>query len=87
MVYQATYARDQVDAAQDVPSRHAVTLNGTMCVARGIEGPCPETRAALRTLKDYGRLHRRLPGASRPEGLSVRPAGGSSWFGQARTDR
>lgn len=80
-VYHSTDARDQVNAAQEELNRHALTLNGSMCTACGVEGPCSQRRAALRTLIHYGRLPRRRPGASRPERLSVRATGGSGWFG------
>jgi hypothetical protein len=80
-VYVSANVRGQVDAAQTRLNLHALTLNGSLCTACGVEGPCAERRAALKTLATYGRLPHRQPGASRPDRMSMRSTGGLGWFG------
>jgi hypothetical protein len=72
-------AADRIAAAQHVITLHLPSLTGELCSACGHPFPCAYRRAADGTLDAYGRLPRRLPGATLRAAGVLRPAGGAAW--------
>jgi hypothetical protein len=75
-VYLSADAREQVRTAQARLDEHPVSGASDLCLTCGVEGSCPQRRAALRLLGRYGRLPLRRPGATRPELLDTWRVGG-----------
>lgn len=69
-------AVDRVAVAQRAIALHIESLVGERCTACGHPSPCAFRRAAEGTLRAYGQLPHRVPGATlRALGLRVGPAG------------
>jgi hypothetical protein len=71
----------QLDRAQAVLDRHAVSSGDGLCVECKVLGPCPEHEAAALVFALSARLPRRRPGATRPE--SVGAGTGFNWLAAA----
>jgi hypothetical protein len=78
-MHYSQFAADRIAAAQRVISVHLPSMSGELCSACGHPFPCALRRAADGTLDAYGRLPRRLPGATlravgvlRPDGVAWR---------------
>ena len=65
---------EQIDHAQEVLDRHAVSSGDGLCVTCKVFGPCPAREKAADTFTLSARLPRRRPGATRPELLGAKPA-------------
>src|SRR4051794_3380533 len=69
-------AVDRVAVARRAVALHVESLAGERCTACGHPAPCAFRRAADATLRAYGQLPHRIPGAAlRAVGLQVGPAG------------
>ncbi|GAB3816609.1 hypothetical protein GCM10027605_65930 [Micromonospora zhanjiangensis] len=84
-VYLTAPVRAQLAAAQRLLDRHTPSSADGCCAACGVDGPCPQRRAALRVFGRYGCLPRRWLGATRPD-LVQPPAGWSGWLAGAVGD-
>jgi hypothetical protein len=65
---------EQIDHAQAVLDRHAVSSGDGLCVTCRVLGPCPELEAAAKVFMFSARLPQRRPGATRPELLGAKRA-------------
>jgi hypothetical protein len=63
---------DQVDHAQLVLERHAVSSADGQCLACQHPGPCQHYENAVQVFALSFRLPRRTPGATRPELINAR---------------
>ncbi|MGI5246156.1 hypothetical protein [Dactylosporangium sp. CA-139066] len=72
-------AADRIAAAQHVIMVHLPSLTGELCSACGHPFPCAFRRAADGTLDAYGRLPRRLPGATLRAAGVLRPTYAVAW--------
>ncbi len=63
---------EQVDQAQAVLDRHAVSSADGLCVTCKVLGPCREHEAAAKVFTLSVRLPQRRPGATRPELLGAK---------------
>jgi hypothetical protein len=83
----ATYhGGQQLDYAQAVLQRHAVSSADGLCVACGVPGPCGEHETAAKAFTLSLRLPRRVPGATRPELIGARRAGERGLLAPPRRD-
>jgi len=57
----------QIDHAQAMLDRHAVSSGDGLCVECKVLGPCPAHEAAAKVFALSARLPQRRPGATRPE--------------------
>jgi hypothetical protein len=73
---------EQIDHAQSVLDRHAVSSADGLCVTCKVLGPCPEHEAAAKVFTLSARLPRRRPGATRPELLGAKRTD-FRWLSQA----
>jgi hypothetical protein len=65
----------QIDRAQAILDRHAVSSADGLCVECKVLGPCPEHEAAAKLFRMAARLPRRRPGATRPELIGAQQTG------------
>ena len=65
----------QLDYAQAVLDRHAVSSGDGLCTECKVLGPCPAHDAAVKVFAMSTRLPRRRPGATRPELAGPKPSG------------
>ncbi|MDT4993081.1 MAG: hypothetical protein QOH97_2973 [Actinoplanes sp.] len=72
---------EQIDHAQAVLDRHAVSSGDGLCVTCGVLGPCPEHEAAAKVFSRSAHLPQRRPGATRPELLGANRTG-FHWLSQ-----
>lgn len=63
---------EQVDAAQNVLERHAVSSADGRCLGCRSTGPCAQREAAVLVFTRTLRLPSRRPGATRPELIGAR---------------
>jgi hypothetical protein len=63
---------EQLDQAQAVLDRHAVSSADGLCVTCKVLGPCPELEAAAKVFTLSARLPQRRPGATLPELLGAK---------------
>ncbi|MEV4620504.1 hypothetical protein AB0J74_17575 [Asanoa sp. NPDC049573] len=69
----ATYSGGrQVEQAQAVLDRHAVSSSDGLCVECKVLGPCQAHEAATNVFARSARLPRRRPGLTRPEIVGAR---------------
>ncbi len=66
---------EQIDHAQAVLDRHAVSSADGLCIACKVLGPCAAHDAAAKVFTTSARLPYRLPGATRPELVGARRIG------------
>lgn len=78
-MHHSQLAADRIAAAQHVISVHLPSLSGELCSACGLPFPCAFRRAADGTLDAYGRLPRRLPGATLRAAGVLRPSYSVAW--------
>ncbi|MFI9638957.1 hypothetical protein ACIG87_02655 [Micromonospora sp. NPDC051925] len=69
----------QLDQAQAMLDRHAVSSGDGLCVECRVLGPCRVNEAAAKVFRLSARLPRRQPGATRPELMGV-GRGGFGWL-------
>jgi hypothetical protein len=62
----------QLDHAQAVLDRHAVSSANGLCVTCSVPGPCAEHEAAAEVFTRSAWLPRRRPGATRPQLLGAK---------------
>ncbi|MER7456313.1 MULTISPECIES: hypothetical protein [Micromonospora] len=74
---------EQVDHAQAVLDRHAVSSADGLCLACRVPGPCEQHERAAKVFQVSLRLPRRVPGATQPHLIGVRRADEPGWFGKA----
>jgi hypothetical protein len=74
---------EQIEQAQAVLERHAVSSVDGLCVACGVLGPCASQQRAARVFARALRLPRRVPGLTQPHLIGARRAAGPGWFGSA----
>ena len=72
----------QIDHAQAVLDRHAVSSGDGLCVTCKVLGPCAEHEAAVTVFLLSARLPQRTPGATRPELLGAKRTD-FRWLSQA----
>jgi hypothetical protein len=58
---------EQIERAQAMLDRHAVSSGDGLCVTCKVLGPCPEHEAAAKVFTLSARLPQRRPGATHPE--------------------
>jgi hypothetical protein len=69
----------QIDQAQAVLDRHAVSSGDGLCVQCQVVGPCAAHVAAAKMFMRSARLPRRRPMATRPESVGAK-RGGFRWL-------
>lgn len=74
---------DQVDRAQKVMDRHAVSSADGLCLECEVPGPCVAHERAAKVFALALRLPRRVPGATQPHLIRGRRSGERGWFEQA----